>query len=86
MSGLLTLRRLVNRKRTTAPQSTQVARLDLARLERGLRDYYTEAEAFRFLFAPHALLGGRSAIELIAAGRVTDVNRIIALLDDGAFL
>lgn len=43
-----------------------------------LRDMYEhETDVERWLNAPHVEFAGRSAVELLSAGRVTDVERLL---------
>ena len=43
-----------------------------------LRDMYEhETDVERWLNTPHVELGGRSAVDLISAGRITDVETVL---------
>jgi uncharacterized protein (DUF2384 family) len=56
---------------------------DLAAL---LGELFTEAEAFRWLLAPHPLLDGQTPLALIAEGRLDDVLTLLWQLREGAYL
>ena len=48
-----------------------------------LADLYTPEQAQQWLSTPHALLGDRSATQLIHEGKVDEVLRLINQLRDG---
>jgi uncharacterized protein (DUF2384 family) len=55
-------------------------------LKRQLLEFYTPAEAFEWLFAPHPQLNGTSAINAISASRGDEVLAILQRLGDGSYL
>jgi uncharacterized protein (DUF2384 family) len=52
-------------------------------LERG---WYTDAELAEWLNAPHPQFEGKSAIEMLAAGKKFDVLAAVMRLEDGVYL
>ena len=51
-----------------------------------LSDFYAPDEARLWLHAPHPLLNGERAIDLINAGRTSEVLEVIEQLDSGVYL
>jgi len=51
-----------------------------------LTDFYTPDEARLWLHAPHPLLGGKRAVDLIVLGRTQDVLAAIDAIDSSAFV
>jgi hypothetical protein len=51
-----------------------------------LSDFYAPHEIDLWLSRPHKLLGGQSAQQLIDAGRIDEVERVLGQLDSGARL
>jgi transcriptional regulator with XRE-family HTH domain len=71
----------------TDPQPDRLRRLlTLEWLVDQLADYYQPDEARLWLFAPHRLLNGDRPADRIQAGQVEDVLRLIAQLDDSAYV
>ena len=52
-------------------------------LERG---WYTDEELAKWLNAPHPQFDGRSAVEMLAAGKKFDVLAAVMRLEEGAYL
>jgi hypothetical protein len=50
-----------------------------------LADLYTPEQAQQWLSTPHALLGNRSAAQLINEGQIDEVLRVIKQLRDDRF-
>lgn len=59
---------------------------DRLRVMAALAEFYTPEEAETWLTNPHPLLGGRTADELIAAGRIEEVLRLLDQLREGVYL
>jgi hypothetical protein len=55
-------------------------------LRERLRVFYDPFIVDMWLVAPQPLLGGRSARQLIDEGKIDEVERIVAQLEDGVFL
>jgi uncharacterized protein (DUF2384 family) len=55
-------------------------------LRERLRAFYAPFEIELWLDAPHPSLGDRSPRQMIDGGDITKVERVIAQLEDGAFL
>jgi transcriptional regulator with XRE-family HTH domain len=71
----------------TEPQPDR--RDSLLRLEwlvKELSELYAPAEAHLWLYSPHKRLAGQRPADLIQAGKMEEVLRIIAQLKDGAFV
>jgi transcriptional regulator with XRE-family HTH domain len=51
-----------------------------------LTDFYKPDEARLWLHAPHPLLGGKRAVDLIVSGRTQDVLAAIDAIDSSAFV
>ena len=51
-----------------------------------LAEFYTRDETRLWLHAPHPMLNGERAIDLIHAGRTEEVLGVIETLDAGAYL
>lgn len=51
-----------------------------------LGDFYTPAEIRTWLYAPHPQLEGRRAIDVIHAGRMTEVLETLDRLEAGVYL
>jgi transcriptional regulator with XRE-family HTH domain len=60
--------------------------LQLRWLVRELAELYPPDEAHLWLFSPHKLLRGERPADLIRQGRIEEVKRIIAQLQDGAYV
>lgn len=55
-------------------------------LRERLRQFYAPFEIELWLTAPHPLLGDRSPRQMIDAGEIAEVERVIAQLEDGVFI
>jgi uncharacterized protein (DUF2384 family) len=51
-----------------------------------LQRFYTASEAERWLTAPHQMLNGERAMDMIDTGRTDEVLKVIERLEDGVFL
>jgi uncharacterized protein (DUF2384 family) len=51
-----------------------------------LADFYTPEETRLWLHAPHPMLGGKRAIDLINAGDLAAVLAVIEAMDSGAYI
>lgn len=69
------------------PQATHLRRiLDLAYAAERLSELYSPDDARLWLFSRHRLLNGRRPVELISEGDIDGVLRLIAQLEDGAYV
>ncbi|MBW8640750.1 DUF2384 domain-containing protein [Hoeflea sp. WL0058] len=59
---------------------------DLVYVVKRLGDYYTNDEIRMWLYAPHPQLQGQRAIDLIHAGRVEEIFRVLDRLDSDGYL
>jgi hypothetical protein len=58
-----------------------------SRLIRGrLSAFYEKHEIAEWMNNPHPQLGGKSADEMIAAGKAVEVEQVISRLEDGVYL
>jgi uncharacterized protein (DUF2384 family) len=65
----------------------KAAAMAVAKLVERLADFYnTPEEVARYLTAPQPLLGGETAIDLIAAARGDEVHRLLDQIDQGVYL
>jgi len=48
--------------------------------------FYSPAEVEQWMSSPQTRLGGKSAQELIAAGQIDQVDRLLRQLEDGVFI
>jgi transcriptional regulator with XRE-family HTH domain len=64
---------------------TQTMIADLRFVVERLGDFYTPAETRLWLHAPHAMLAGARAIDLVREGRTAEVLAVIDGIDAGAF-
>jgi transcriptional regulator with XRE-family HTH domain len=79
----------VSRWRTGRAEPQPDRRDNLLRLQwlvRELAELYPPDEAHLWLFSPHKLLRGERPADLIQQGRADEVQRIIAQLQDGAYV
>lgn len=58
----------------------------LWRIRERLAEYYDASEVALWLNSPQPLLDGKIAIDLINSGQSKEVERLIDLLDSGAFI
>jgi uncharacterized protein (DUF2384 family) len=58
---------------------------DFQRVRGRLATYYKRHEIDVWLRSPHPMLGGRKACDLLNAGNAAEVERVIDMLDSGAF-
>ena len=56
------------------------------KIKERLRSYYTEDEISQWLSAPHPLLGGETANDLIARGETDKVHHVINILDTDGYI
>lgn len=54
---------------------------EIIRIRHRLLDYYTSAEADRWLNEPHLMLDGANALDLIEAGQSAKVDMVLDQLD-----
>ena len=66
---------------TQAPEDTMT---DLDKIRGQLAEFYSAMEAEKWLVSPHELLGGKSAIEMIRAGKSDEVFCLLDQLRSGA--
>lgn len=59
---------------------------DFQRIRGRLAEYYRRHEIDIWLRSPQKLLNGQRACDLINAGKVAEVERLLDQLDSGAFL
>lgn len=59
---------------------------DFQRIRERLAVYYKRHEINLWLRSPHPLLNGRRACDLINTGNFAEVERVIDMLDSGAYL
>jgi transcriptional regulator with XRE-family HTH domain len=66
--------------------STERALLELEFIVDQLGDFYEPNEARQWLFSPQKHLGGISPAELIKAGKIDEVRRLVNQMRDGVYL
>jgi uncharacterized protein (DUF2384 family) len=66
--------------------STEKALLELEFIVDQLSDFYGPNEARQWLFSPQKLLSGEKPSDLIQAGRIDEVRRLVNQLRDGVYL
>lgn len=66
--------------------NTEKALLELEYIIDQLSDYYEPNEARQWIFAPQRLLDGKSPAELIRAGQVDEVMRLVGQLRDAVYI
>jgi uncharacterized protein (DUF2384 family) len=59
---------------------------NLDRIRRRLAEYYTPDEIDQWLASRHKLLDEQRPVDLIFAGEVSEIDRLLDQLDDGAYL
>lgn len=69
-----------NQGRAYPTPGTEKTLLELEYIIDQLSDFYEPADARLWLFSPQALLSGSSPADLIRAGRIDDVLRLVAQL------
>ena len=65
---------------------TEKTLLELEFIVDQLSDFYEPNEARQWIFAPQKLLRGQSPAELIQAGRIDEVRRLVNQLRDGVYV
>ncbi len=71
--------------KATPDLKTQTVIAELRYVVDRLSEFYSPDEARLWLHAPHPMLGGERAIDLIHAGRAEEVLAVIESLDAGAY-
>jgi uncharacterized protein (DUF2384 family) len=71
-----------NQGRAYPHASTEKTLLELEYIIDQLSDYYEPNEARQWMFAPQKLLEGASPAELIRAGRIDEVMRLVSQIRD----
>lgn len=66
--------------------NTEKTLLELEYIVDQLADFYEPKEARQWMFAPQKLLDGASPAELIRAGRIDEVMRLVGQLRDSVYL
>lgn len=51
-----------------------------------LKEFYEPWEAYAYLAMPHPSLNGFTAVQLIQEGRTSEVEQVLAQLEDGVYL
>jgi uncharacterized protein (DUF2384 family) len=74
-----------NRGRAYPRASTEKTLLELGYIVDQLADLYEPNEARQWIFAPQKVLDGKSPAELIRAGRIDNVMRLIGQLRDAVY-
>lgn len=69
-----------NKGRAYPRASTEKALLELEYIIEQLADFYEPNEARQWIFAPQKLLAGESPANLIRAGRIDEVMRLVGQL------
>jgi transcriptional regulator with XRE-family HTH domain len=75
-----------NRGRAYPRANTEKTLLELEYIVEQLADFYEPREARQWVFAPQKLLAGKSPAELIRAGRIDEVMRLVGQLRDAVHL
>jgi DNA-binding transcriptional regulator YiaG len=75
-----------NQGRAYPRTNTEKTLLELEYIIDQLADFYEPSEARQWIFAPQKLLNGTSPAELIRAGRIDDVMRLVGQLRDAVHL
>jgi len=75
-----------NQGRAYPHARTEKTLLELEFIVDQLSDFYEPNQARQWIFAPQRLLDGRSPAELIQAGRIDEVRRLVNQLRDGVYV
>lgn len=75
-----------NQGRAYPRANTEKALLELEYIVDQLADFYEPDEARQWIFAPQRLLGGEKPAELVRAGRIDEVLRLVGQLRDAVHL
>lgn len=75
-----------NQGRAYPRATTEKTLLELEYIIDQLADFYEPSEARQWIFAPQKLLGGVSPAELIRAGKIDEVMRLVGQLRDAVHL
>ncbi len=75
-----------NQGRAYPRANTEKTLLELEYIVDQLGDFYEPNEARQWIFAPQKLLGGTSPAELIRAGRIDEVMRLVNQLREAVYL
>ena len=75
-----------NQGRAYPHARTEKTLLELEFIVDQLSDFYEPNEARQWIFAPQRLLRGQSPAELIQAGRIDEVRRLVNQLRDGVYV
>lgn len=75
-----------NQGRAYPHAATEKTLLELEYIVDELSDFYEPNEARQWIFAPQKLLAGASPAELICAGRIDEVMRLVGQLRDAVHL
>jgi len=75
-----------NQGRAYPHANTEKMLLELEYIIDQLADFYEPNEARQWIFAPQKLLAGKSPAELISAGRIDEVMRLVGQLRDAVHM
>lgn len=75
-----------NQGRAYPHAGTEKTLLELAYLIDQLADFYEPAEARQWMFSPQRLLSGASPAELIRAGQIDEVMRLVSQIRDAVHM
>lgn len=75
-----------NQGRAYPHASTELTLLELEFIVDQLSDFYSPSEARQWMFSPQKYLRGASPAELIRAGRIDEVRRLVNQLRDAVYL
>lgn len=75
-----------NRGRAYPHANTEKLLLELEFIVDQLSDFYEPNEARHWMFAPQKLLNGQSPADLIRAGRIDEVRRLVDQLRDAVYV
>ena len=75
-----------NQGRAYPHARTEKTLLELEFIVDQLSDFFEPNEARQWIFAPQKLLRGQSPAELIQAGRIDEVRRLVNQLRDGVYV
>jgi hypothetical protein len=67
-------------------RTTETALLELEFIVDQLSDFYGPNEARQWLFSPQKLLGGEKPSDLIQAGKIDEVRRLVNQLRDSDYM
>jgi uncharacterized protein (DUF2384 family) len=76
----------LSKPRTEDSNVSENIQEDFRKIRERLSVYYKRHEIDLWLRSPHAMLGGRRACDLLNAGQVSEVDRVIDQLDAGVYL